>query len=76
LLKNIWDYTATPTQEKASDLPVLALGLKLFSEVVLERPVNPIFAELLGSLRRFTKNLKDLPSSVEGEISLRCLPKQ
>ena|SRR5271155_4888869 len=41
----------------------LALGLKLFSEVVLEQRQDPMFAPVLGPIREFIQRLKSYDSS-------------
>jgi hypothetical protein len=43
---------------------VLAIGLKLFSEVVLEKKRDPLFAPLSEPIRNFIQQLKALPSVV------------
>lgn len=39
----------------------LAIGLKLFSEVVLEKRRDPLFAPLSEPIRNFIQQLKGLP---------------
>ena len=41
----------------------LAIGLKLLSEVALEKRRDPLFASLSGPLRGFVQQLKTIPSA-------------
>ncbi len=42
----------------------LAIGLKLFSEIVLEKRLDPLFAPLLDPLQAFIKRLKTVGKPV------------
>ena len=42
----------------------LAIGLKLFSEIVLEKRFDPLFAPLLDPLHAFIKRLKTVENPV------------
>ena len=42
----------------------LAIGLKLFSEIVLEKRLDPLFAPLLDPLHAFIKRLKAVENPV------------
>ena len=47
----------------------LAIGLKLFSEVVLEKRLDPIFAPVLAPLHGFIRQLKTVRAVSAGEAS-------
>jgi hypothetical protein len=45
----------------------LAVGLKLFSEVVLQHRHNPLFSEMQQSLHKFISQLKAIPAAEPSE---------
>jgi hypothetical protein len=46
----------------------LALGLKLFSEVTLERRSDALFAPMIEPLKQFIRELKAIPLSTQSSI--------
>lgn len=46
----------------------LALGLKLFSKVALEMRREPLFEPLMEPLKRFTRELKEVPSDTRSPV--------
>ena len=46
----------------------LAIGLKLFSEIVIERRGDPLFKPLLEPIQCFTRQLKTVQANDTGEI--------
>ena len=69
-IKNHDDILKIVESVQAKDLldseksAALAIGLKLFSEIVLEKRLDPLFAPLLDPLHAFIKRLKTVENPV------------
>lgn len=66
-LFTIIDKVRSKNQFDADTAASLALGLKLFTEVMLKNRSNPLFAEISLPMRDFIQKLKAQPQLTEAE---------
>lgn len=66
-LFTIVDKVRSKSQFDADTAASLALGLKLFTEVMLKNRGNPLFADISQPMRDFIQKLKAQPQVTEAE---------
>ena len=63
IVEAVWSKGILDADKSAA----LAVGLKLFSEIVLEKRNDPLFAPLWEPIRSFTQRLKALQATAPAE---------